>query len=155
MNLSPQAAAHLRRARRRKLTLALAVLALIVIIVVLVYYAPNEVNEIEFVIANGYTGPVIVEQSPDGAALEHVPEEKKYIVRVGGSGRVQLQDTTPLETWHRVNIHYANGAAIPVRRLGKQPDETFGWWEGFATDRAEFVSYIGTLQDARAFYDNR
>lgn len=155
MNLSPQAVAHLRKARRRKLILALAVLGLIAAVVLLIFYAPNEVDEIEYVIANGYIGPVIVEQAANGAALKYLPAEKKYIIRVNDSGRVQLQDTTPLETWHRVNIHYANGGPIPVRRLGSQPPGTFGWWEGFTTNRAEFVSYIGTLQDARAFYDNR
>ncbi len=140
--------------RRKHLLSAFALLTALAIVLLLVFVQPG-VHEIEYVIPNGYSGPVIVREAPDGVVLEHLPAERKYIARVGPDGQLQLKDAKPLRLWHTLSIRYEAGASIPHRRVTDQAEDEFAWWEGYEAEENEFVGFIGQLEDAKAFYESR
>ncbi|MDA7980268.1 MAG: hypothetical protein MPJ50_16000 [Pirellulales bacterium] len=155
MNAQDTASRIYRRALRRKLALVVAVLLLGIVIVLLILYTPNEIDEVEFVLPDGYTGPVIVRQSPDGQSVVKDDARGRIILRVSASGHCEVSDVTKLESWHAIHVHYEDGTPIKVRQLAAQPPQEFGWWEGFDVQPSELVSFVGTHEEAKVYFGSR
>lgn len=141
--------------RGRRIRLILATLAIAASLGVLLYFAQPGVDRLEYVVPDGYTGPVIIRQAADGKTLEYDANERTHIIRLDESGELSVRDASPLRLWHTMHVRYENGSTILVRKLASQDEDEFGWWEGYTAAENEFVAYIGKLEDAKAFYERR
>jgi hypothetical protein len=96
---------------------------------------------VEFVVPDGYAGPVILMLDPkDG--MEITRQDGKYMILIPADGFLRVRSFDPLERWHEETWTYAGGRIIPDAKLAAQPDPDRVMLRGGNSAESEGVRWI-------------
>jgi hypothetical protein len=76
---------------------------------------------VQFVLPDGYTGPVILVLDPKNGT-EFLWADDKYRVDIPAGGVLRVRTFDPFERWHQETWNYATGKAIPIASHFEKPD---------------------------------
>jgi hypothetical protein len=116
---------------------------------------------IEFVISEGYRGPVrLIIDRQQGVDVPLV--DGKYTYNIPGTGTLLIKDDSPFRQWHSITATYTNGKPIPTDDEGELPPDTVSLHSlgsGVSTRGGKQEKYIedfvGTRAELRKYVDSR
>src|SRR5262245_19630417 len=112
-------------------------------------------SPVEFVLPDGYTGPVIlVLDTKDGSDI--LLHDSIYRIVIPPDGRLRVKTHDPFHRWHQETWRYANGAVIPKADLIQNPDpnsvmvwgssaavsESVRWMEHYVGTESQWDQYV-------------
>ncbi len=102
-------------------------------------------HPIEFVIADGYRGPIRLSIDPVNG--EEVPlTDGVYTYRIGPDGTMRIKDASPFRRWHTTRARYANGTPIPIDHdHDPNPDRLF--FQSVGAGRDHIDCFVGTYAE--------